>query len=62
MDAEVPDNTEHTLWSWDCALFIRNCNFITQVLLRSFENGAKFKYFETTVINENLIQEEIKSR
>lgn len=58
----IPDNTEHTLCSWDCAVFIRNCNFITKVLLRSFENGAKFDYFKTTVINQNLIQEEIKSR
>jgi hypothetical protein len=29
---------------------------------RSFENVSQFKYFGTTVTNENLIQEEIKRR
>jgi hypothetical protein len=29
---------------------------------RSFENVSQFKYMETTVTDQNLIQEEIKSR
>jgi hypothetical protein len=29
---------------------------------RSFENVSQFRYFETTVTNENLIQEKIKRR
>jgi hypothetical protein len=29
---------------------------------RAFENVSPFKYFETTVLNQNLIQEEIKRR
>jgi hypothetical protein len=33
-----------------------------QVANRSFENVAQFKHLETTVTNQNLIQEEIKKR
>jgi hypothetical protein len=29
---------------------------------RCFENVAKFRYLETTITNQNLIQEEIKRR
>jgi hypothetical protein len=34
----------------------------TKIASRSFENVSQFKYLETTVINQNLIQEEIKRR
>jgi hypothetical protein len=32
----------------------------TKIANRSFENMSQFKYLETTVTNQNLIQEEIK--
>jgi hypothetical protein len=35
---------------------------ITHIASRSFVNVAMFKYFETTVLNQNLIKKEIKSR
>jgi hypothetical protein len=31
-----------------------------KIIKRCFENVAQFKYFGTTVTNQNLIQEEIK--
>jgi sorting nexin-29 len=34
----------------------------TKIANRSFENVSQFKYFGTTVTNQNLIQEEIKRR
>jgi hypothetical protein len=37
-------------------------NHDINVANRSFENVAHFKYFGTTVTNENSIQEEIKRR
>jgi hypothetical protein len=38
----------------------QNCDI--KIANRSFENVSQFEYFETTVINQNLIQEEIKWR
>jgi hypothetical protein len=38
----------------------QNCNI--QIANRYFENVAQFKYFGTTVTNQNLIQEENKRR
>jgi hypothetical protein len=33
-----------------------------EIAKRSFENVLQFKYLGTTVINQNLLQEEIKRR
>jgi hypothetical protein len=38
----------------------QNCGL--KIANRSFENVAQFTYLGTTVANENLIQEEIKTR
>jgi ribosomal protein S2 len=35
---------------------------IKKIADRCFENVAKFRYFGTTITNQNLIQEEIKRR
>jgi hypothetical protein len=37
-------------------------NWEIKIRNRSFENVSQFKYLETTVTNQNLIQEEIKRR
>jgi hypothetical protein len=37
-------------------------NHDIKIATRCFENVAQLKYFGTTVINQNLIQEEIKKR
>jgi hypothetical protein len=35
---------------------------VKQIANRCFENVSKFRYLETTITNQNLIQEEIKRR
>jgi hypothetical protein len=37
-------------------------NHAIRIANRSFENVANFKYFETTLINQNFIHKEIKSK
>jgi hypothetical protein len=37
-------------------------NWDIKIANRSFENVSQFKYLETTVTNQNLIQEKIKRR
>jgi hypothetical protein len=37
-------------------------NRVVKLANRSFQNVSQFKYLGTTVTNQNLIQEEIKSR
>jgi hypothetical protein len=53
------EKTKYTLLS-----FHQNAvqNHDMKIANRSFENVAQFKYLETTVINLNLIWEEIKRR
>jgi hypothetical protein len=47
----------------ECLLLPRGrSNDATKLENRSFENVAQFKYLGTTVIDRNLIQEEIKRR
>jgi hypothetical protein len=53
------EKTKYMLVSWD-----QNAgrNWEIKIGNRSFENVSQFKYFGTTVINQNFIQEEIKRR
>jgi hypothetical protein len=37
-------------------------NHDIKIAIRSFENVTQFKYLGTTVTNQNLIQEEMKTR
>jgi ribosomal protein S2 len=37
-------------------------NYDIEIANRCFENVAKFRYLGTTITNQNMIQEEIKSR
>jgi hypothetical protein len=53
------EKTKYMLVSWDQNI---DQNRDIKIGNRSFENASQFKYLGTTVINQNLIQEEIKRR
>jgi hypothetical protein len=54
---------EYFLLSVCCCLLSRmQGKIMTEIANRSLENVTQFKYLEKTVINQNLIQEEINRR
>jgi hypothetical protein len=55
-------NTEQTMYMLLSCHQNTGQNHHIKTANRSFENVAEFKYFGTSVTNENLIQEEIKMR
>jgi hypothetical protein len=55
-------NTEKTKYMLLSRHLNAGRNHDMQIANKSFENVAQFRYFGTTITNQNLIQEEIKRR
>jgi hypothetical protein len=62
IDASKEVGLEINVGKTKCMLLSRPRIQVKKIGNRSFENMLHFKYFETTVIYGNLIQEEIKRR
>jgi hypothetical protein len=66
IDSSMKVGLEANAEKTKCILLSRHqnerLNHDVNIANRSFENVAQFKYFGTTVTNQNLIQDEIKRR
>jgi hypothetical protein len=62
IDASKKDGLQINIKKTKYMLLSRNQNHDIKIANKSFENAANFRYLETIVTNQILIQVEIKSR